>query len=142
MTCKENCLYYEACYEWGNILDPIHGGVPCDSFKDKNLFVELPCKIGDKMYKLCSVNSLIKMGQMWDGKIVERNCDRCGYRNCSCYDIGLRELDAPHFIHVVEERIINSLEFLIKIKPYVGTVWFSTQEAAEQALKKRVNKIV
>jgi hypothetical protein len=31
-TCKE-CLHYEPCYEYGNILDPIHGGVVCDSFK-------------------------------------------------------------------------------------------------------------
>jgi uncharacterized protein YukE len=31
-TCKD-CLHYEPCYEYGNILDPIHGGVKCDSFK-------------------------------------------------------------------------------------------------------------
>lgn len=31
-TCKE-CLHYEPCWEYGNILDPIHGGMICDSFK-------------------------------------------------------------------------------------------------------------
>lgn len=31
-TCKE-CIHYEPCYEYGNILDAIHGGVECDSFK-------------------------------------------------------------------------------------------------------------
>ena len=30
--CKD-CIHYEPCYEYGNILDPIHGGVKCDSFK-------------------------------------------------------------------------------------------------------------
>ncbi len=33
-TCKD-CIHYEACFEYGNILDPIHGGVICDSFKNK-----------------------------------------------------------------------------------------------------------
>lgn len=94
-----------------------------------------PCKVGDKMYKLCSVNSTIKMGQMWDGKIVETNCDRCGYKNCSCYDIGLRERDNENFIDVIKETTIKSLEFSIKIMPYVGTIWFNTKEEAEAALK-------
>jgi hypothetical protein len=31
-NCKD-CIHYEPCYEYGNILDPIHGGVKCDSFK-------------------------------------------------------------------------------------------------------------
>ena len=95
-----------------------------------------PCNVGDKMYKLCSVNSNIKMGQMWDGKIVKTNCDRCGYKNCSCYDIGLRERDKDYFIDVIEEKTIGSLDFLVKIIPYVGTVWFSTREEAERALRK------
>lgn len=93
-----------------------------------------PCKVGDKMYKLCSVNSSIKFGDMWDGRPVETNCDRCGYRNCSCYNIGLRERDNEWFIDVIEEKTINSLEFLVKIMPYVGTIWFNSKEEAEKAL--------
>lgn len=31
-TCKE-CLHFEPCWDYGNILDPIHGGMICDSFK-------------------------------------------------------------------------------------------------------------
>lgn len=96
-----------------------------------------PCKVGDKMYKLCTVNSRIKMGQMWDGITVKNNCDRCGYRNCSCYDIGLRKHECETMIDVIEEKTITSLEFLIRIMPYVGTVWFNTKEEAEQKLQKR-----
>jgi hypothetical protein len=94
-----------------------------------------PCKVGDTVYKLCSVNSSIKMGQMWDGRIVRTNCDRCGYRNCSCYNIGLREWDNPHFINVIEDITIHNLEFLVKIMPYFGTIYFTTKEQAEQRLK-------
>ena len=94
-----------------------------------------PCKVGDKMYKLCSVNSKIEMGSMWDGRTVETNCDRCGYRSCYCHNIGLRERNNPNFIDVIEEKTISSLEFLVRIMPYVGTIWFTTKEEAEQALK-------
>lgn len=40
MTCK-NCIHYEPCFEYGNILDPIHGGVVCDSFKPNTDYVEV-----------------------------------------------------------------------------------------------------
>lgn len=39
-TCKD-CLHYEPCFEYGNILDPIHGGVTCDSFKSAADMVEV-----------------------------------------------------------------------------------------------------
>ena len=39
-TCKD-CIHYEPCYEYGNILDPLGGGVKCDSFKNKADFVEV-----------------------------------------------------------------------------------------------------
>jgi hypothetical protein len=34
MTCKD-CLHYEPCYDYGNILDPLHGGITCVHFKNK-----------------------------------------------------------------------------------------------------------
>lgn len=39
-TCKE-CIHYEPCFEYGNILDPVHGGVTCDSFKSAADMVEV-----------------------------------------------------------------------------------------------------
>lgn len=39
-TCKD-CLHYEPCFEYGNILDPAHGGVKCDSFKSSADVVEV-----------------------------------------------------------------------------------------------------
>ena len=40
MTCKD-CIHYEPCFEYGNILDPIHGGVICNSFKNKADYIEV-----------------------------------------------------------------------------------------------------
>ena len=39
-NCKD-CIHYEPCFEYGNILDPIHGGVKCDSFKSTADVVEV-----------------------------------------------------------------------------------------------------
>lgn len=114
-------------------------GIYADHLLENGVIVP-PCKVGDKMYKLCTVNSRIKMGQMWDGRTVKNNCDRCGYRNCSCYDIGLRKHECETMIDVIEEKTITSLEFLIRIMPYVGTVWFNTKEEAEQKLKGGVKE--
>ena len=53
MTCK-NCIHYEPCFEYGNILDPIHGGVICDNFKTNADYVEVvrckDCKDCDLFY--------------------------------------------------------------------------------------------
>jgi hypothetical protein len=39
-SCKE-CAHYEPCFDYGNILDPAHGGVKCDSFKSSADVVEV-----------------------------------------------------------------------------------------------------
>ena len=95
-----------------------------------------PCKVGDTVYKLCTVNSRIKFGDMWDGTIVKNNCDRCGYRGCSCYNIGIRRHECDTMIDIVTPIKINNIEFLIKIMPYFSTIYFITKEEAEKALKE------
>lgn len=53
MTC-EDCYHYDACRFYNKNLpeeyEPIE--LQCDNFKDKLLIVELPCKVGDKVYKV------------------------------------------------------------------------------------------
>lgn len=57
MTCKD-CVHYEACKEWCSGIDEYidperkENQEPCKHFKDKNLFVELPCKVGDILYEI------------------------------------------------------------------------------------------
>lgn len=135
-TCKD-CIHYDVCAY--HITEETDMSVEeCASgFKDKERYVELPCHIGDTMYKICTVNSKIKMGGLWDGRIVEDNCDRCGYRNCHCYDIGLREKNHEFMIDVIVPRVIRSINFAIDITPYVGTIWFRTEEEAARAIAER-----
>ena len=96
-----------------------------------------PCKVGDKVYKVCTVNSRIKFGSLWDGKVVESNCDRCGYRNAYCYNIGIQKHEHELMVDVIVEKKVYSLVFLAEIIPYFGTVWFTSKEEAEKALKER-----
>lgn len=67
MTCKD-CIHYDVCHRRINSIDflpVIKGKVStssimykncddvekyCSHFKDKSRFVELPCKVGDKIY--------------------------------------------------------------------------------------------
>ena len=137
MTCKD-CYHCNACC--GHDEEKENREYPpserCRDFKDKSRIVELPCKVGDTMYKLCTVYTFRKFGDMWEGRIVKSNCDRCGYRGCQCYDVGLRRHENDMAIDVIEPKTIKSLEFAVKILPYVGTIWFRTREEAEAALRK------
>ena len=96
-----------------------------------------PCKVGDTVYKVCTVNSRIKFGSHWDGKVVESNCDRCGYRNAYCRNIGLQKHEHELMVDVIVEKKVYDLVFLVDIMPYFGKVWFTTKEEAEKALAER-----
>lgn len=77
MTC-EDCYHYEACKEkFAGLrkicvknpekhleLDP-RAEIVCQQFKDKSLIIELPCKVGDKVYavirSICFGNHIQEM---------------------------------------------------------------------------------
>ena len=48
-TCKD-CLHDEACEIYAGDLGE-NGAEKCVCFKDRNRFVELPCKVGDTVYQ-------------------------------------------------------------------------------------------
>lgn len=50
-NCKD-CLYYEVCSVDESCLTDY---VNCKYFKDRNRFVELPCKIGEELYRVKTV---------------------------------------------------------------------------------------
>lgn len=56
MSKCENCLSQNVCKWWAN-GDGKHNlnctdEVVCPEYKDKSLFVELPCKVGDKLFRI------------------------------------------------------------------------------------------
>lgn len=94
--------------------------------------IELPCKVGETLFRICPQAGRIKYGQMWDGKIVERPCQRCPWEYCQCTEIGFqKDMD-----NIVQERKMFSLEQIGRIIPLIGRNWFKTREEAEAKLKE------
>lgn len=56
MTCKD-CIHYEVCYENSDGMDMYalmqskKVETFCKHFKDKSRYIELSCKVGDKVYR-------------------------------------------------------------------------------------------
>lgn len=56
-TCKD-CLHYEACKRFNeirtNVINKSERGAEnlCENYADKSRFVELPCKVGDTVYRI------------------------------------------------------------------------------------------
>lgn len=134
----------EECERYKTVFDS-----PCDNCEKNNRLysknyqlkqqlensIQLPCKVGDIVYKICPVSKHIEIGNMWDGEIVKTECQRCAYKACSrdeCIRIGFRE-DSRNIIK--EFNFDNAIGYL-KIKPYIGTVWFLTRKQAEQRIKE------
>ena len=129
MTCKD-CVHYDVCNRIGNKI--LNGFEVCNQFKDKSRFVELPCKVGDTVYKICPISNRLKIGDMWDGRKVKTDCDRCAWQNCDCHDIGYHK-DHLNIIHPIQMK--NEIDILRR-KEYFGQIYFLTPEEAEEKLKE------
>lgn len=104
-----------------------------EDMEEQGRLVVLPCKVGDTIYKLCPVSTFLKKGDLWSGRIIERDCDMCAWGCCDCHDVG------PHYDdrhkNIVHEMKLGSLSSIVRIIPYWEKFYFSTSEEAEQALK-------
>ena len=72
MICA-NCIHYESCLSWikhGSMLynDFDYSVANCPYFEDKSKFVELPCVIGDMVYKLDN-HGIVEL-KVWNTEIT------------------------------------------------------------------------
>ncbi len=44
------CIYYKICYKECLILDPIHGGVICEDFDNKDNYIKPPVYVDQTLY--------------------------------------------------------------------------------------------
>ena len=113
--CK-NCIHYAVCADFYD--DEIERTAPCSFFKDRSRFVELPCRVGDKVY----FNNV----HLRYARVIAIYIDASG---------GMFDLDITTNIATATgyEHFIN--------KDYtfedIGRRLFLTSEEAEQALKER-----
>ena len=111
-NCKD-CIHYELCRaEEACLPDYIN----CKCFKDRNRFVELPCKVGDTIYEITER----KRNGKWNKVVVERVVN------------GI-EICRGGFMTVRSGTTVTV--FLYDL----GKTVFLTREEAERALKEREN---
>lgn len=118
MTCKD-CVHYDVCKrDIAICVCRISKKVEmlCDYFKDKTRFVELPCKVGDTVYRIIHLNdkylqntNKLKIADWW--QIVE---------------IGIYQDDICFIDDSDNEFTIDD----------IGKTVFLTREEAEEKLKE------
>lgn len=112
MTCKD-CIHYEACKDWINetALQKYVEDNGCDKFKDKSRIVELPCKVGDTVYRVRRKPYTNKGYEIVEREVVS-------------FDLRFRKGNPIWSIVTTAVDVFNKTVFL-------------TRKQAEQALKER-----
>jgi hypothetical protein len=117
MSKCENCIHYGVCLDIEKNIKAIfsisikHTG--CEYFKDKSLFVELPCKVGDSLYYIATCKTAEDFGKKyvsWD-RVKQISINAHG-----------------NWVYLTENSLINFDE--------IGKVIFLTKEEAEQKLQE------
>jgi hypothetical protein len=113
MTCKE-CVHYELCFDYTHLKHsknlPDNREDVCEHFKNKANFVELPCKVLDKVYVPIEGTSSI-----FETKVLSIGVDEDG-------DFVLNPYEYPDDVFCV-----NGVN--------IGKTVFLTKEDAEKVLK-------
>lgn len=123
-NCKD-CMHNEACSVFAGDLGE-DGAEKCVCFKDRNRFVELPCKVGNTLYMLNRNKS----------NIQEMTLDKPDIR---CHCIKDDEFACCMPICNDKENGICAYRFHLDFSE-IGKTVFLTREEAEKALKERENK--
>ena len=107
--CKD-CMHEEVCNIFLDCLNE-YDAEKCVYFKDRNRFVELPCKVGDKVYYFSDNNYK-------------------QYEVCKIVGFHIDKYRTAFKIELCGYKCLVDTEFL-------GEKIFLTREEAEQALKER-----
>lgn len=121
MTCKD-CIHWKACKALQHTWEKIEGthypliAEKCKIFKDRSKFIELPCKLGDRLYAINGKGEIkswgiiciraIKSSIQWNPEHIE-------------YTVGCEKRNGTMWIHLDKAKNI-----------------YFTREKAEQALKE------
>lgn len=116
-TCKD-CVHYELCKKYNNVYERELSErycTECPHFKNKANVIELPCKVGGKVYTIRK-----------DTKVIYR-CVVCEFIFQKHYD----EVEKKCKVYNLDDNRITYYDFSA-----FGTDVFFTYEEAEQALKE------
>ena len=119
-SCKD-CMHEEVCSIFSSDLNE-DGAEKCVCFKDRNRFVELPCKVGDAMYILT-------------------NDSPTGIEESQVKKIELIKMQSKTKIRLTVPCVYDdwgSAQWEIGVNDF-GKTAFLIREEAEKALKEREN---
>ena len=119
MKC-ENCLHYEAC-TFAKQYETVD---KCPDFADKDLYIKLPCKVGDTVWVLNRANEPQEM--VFDTIDIRCTCVR-DY-DCMCGSLCSNEQE-----NICQHRFNNDFA-------EVGKTAFLTREDAEKKLEELKNE--
>lgn len=133
MTCKD-CVHCGLCkYRSTLMIEDSCLAEQCDYFKDNSLFIKLPCKIGDKYYKIqqqCTERGYYDKFTDTDIMDCESYCDRDGKCDRRYYIKEYKFNSLSQIVSYYEEYILdNRFEQCRRI--------FHDKEEAERVLKER-----
>jgi hypothetical protein len=94
----------------------------CPYFKDKSLYVKLPCKVGSTYYTIERTCSDGGYEEKWKHIAHAWDCEYCN-----------EECDKEY---MVVERTFYTISHIIEQEPNIGKTIFLTREEAEQKLKE------
>lgn len=123
-SCKD-CMHEKVCNFFGGDLNE-EGAENCVYFKDRNRFVELPCKVGNTLYMLNRNKS----------NIQEMTLDKPDIR---CHCVKDDEFACCMPICNDKENDICAYRFRFDFSE-IGKTVFLTREEAERALKERIGE--
>ena len=127
MTCKD-CVHYEMCKEWCSGIDEYidpkgkENQEPCEHYKDKTRFVELPCTVGDRLY--------------YANKTLTEVCE------ATIIKIEINYFTSPQIWFTIDyiSSIVGKCRHRGKADLMLNKTLFFTYEEAEKALKGAENE--
>lgn len=114
--CK-NCIHNEICTVWDDYNDePCKDGYRgfCnnyDKFKDKSQYIELPCRIGDKVYYLSIKSAIPLTYKIVQAEVLNYNINRYGI-----FDAKVKLLNNSIFSATIDEIFLTKEEAEEKLK--------------------------
>lgn len=132
MNCK-NCIHEGVCWKQEELLGEREQEEEQECCEDVNLFMKLPCKVGDTVYELDIYADIVK-------------CGECDYYDCGGYG------DPPSCIKTIHgNRCAECIDIMERIATEQDIYWwlyakkfgktvFLTKEEAEKALADITNK--
>lgn len=132
----ENCIHYDVCkkkyyhlHESYSVLDSENIENVCMSFKDKNSFIELPCKVGDTVYLVTNEIQARNVEDLAVERLYNKNDN--GICKLTVFEFAVRDVAAVKF---------NETAYTFAIGfDQIGKILFigeNAREEAEKALKE------